>query len=199
MPFIAEATYKSLQNTSSVHLENWPNLNKKLIDKNLLDSMARIRKIASLALEARAKADIKVRQPLQKLKVKSSKFKINEELLAVLKDEINVKEIIFDPKIKDELKLDTKITPELKAEGNLRDLIRIVQDLRKEAGYTPKDKIYLWLELPNEIESAINKHLKDFKEKIGAKNVEFRRTEKFDAELETKIDNEKIWIGIKKV
>jgi len=199
MPFIAEAIYKSLQNTSSVHLENWPKTDKKLIDKNLLDSMAEVRKIASLALEARAKAEIKVRQPLQKLKIKSSKFKINEDLLTILKDEINVKEIIFERKIKNEVELDIKITPELKAEGQLRELMRIIQGLRKEAGYTPKDKIYLWLELPKEIESAINKHLNDFKEKIGAKTVEFRRTEKIDAELESQIDNKKIWIGIKKV
>ena len=137
-------------------MENWPNLNKKLIDKNLLDSMAEVRKIASLALEARAKAGIKVRQPLQQLRIKDLGLRIkSEELLGILKDEINVKEIIFDSKIKDELELDTKITPELKAEGQLRELMRIVQDLRKEAGYTPKDKIYLWLELPKEIESAI--------------------------------------------
>jgi len=198
-PFIAEAIYKSLQNTNSVHLENWPKANKKLIDKNLLISMTNVRKIASLALEARTKAGIKVRQPLQKLKVKSLKFKVDKDLLDILKDEVNFKEIIFDNKIKDEIKLDTKITPGLKAEGQLRELIRIVQDLRKEAGYTPKDKIYLWLEVPEEIKSAVAKSLKNFKEKVGAKNIEFRRADKFDAESETKIDGKTIWLRIKKV
>ena len=205
MPFIAEGIYKSLQSKDSVHLENWPDLNKKLIDKNLLDSMAEIRKIASLALEARAKAGIKVRQPLASLTIKRqvTSNKYNKELLDILKDEINVKEIIFDPKINPpdggEVELDTKITPELKAEGQLRELTRIIQDLRKEAGYLPKDKIYLWLEMPKEIESAVNKYLKDFKEKIGAENIEFRRTDKFDAEIETKIDDQKTWLGIKKI
>ena len=218
-PFIAEAIYKSLQSANrppapmlrragkaqgvSVHLENWPNIGRSKVrsqkSKVLLKAMAEVRRIASLALEARAKAGIKVRQPLQKLKIKNLKFKINENLLNILKDEINVKEIIFDQKIKNEVELDTKITPELKAEGQLRELVRLIQDLRKEAGYLPKDKIYLWLEAPKEIESAINKYLNDFKEKIGAKNIEFRRTEKFDAELETKIDNKKIWIEIKKL
>ena len=201
LPFIAEAIYKSLQNTNSVHLENWPNLNKKLIDKNLLNSMAEIRKIASLALEARAKAEIKVRQPLVSLSIKRqvTSDKYNKELLDILKDEINVKNIIFDGKIKTEVELDTKITPELKTEGQLRELVRIIQDLRKEAGYTPKDKIYLWLEGPKEIEFTLNKYLKDFKEKIGAENIEFRRTDKFDAEIETQIDSQKIWIGINKI
>jgi isoleucyl-tRNA synthetase len=201
MPFIAEGIYKSLQSKDSVHLETWPELNRKLINKNLLDSMAEVRKIASLALEARAKAGIKVRQPLASLTIKRqvTSNKYNKELLDILKDEINVKEIIFDPKIKDEVEFDTKITPELKAEGQLRELVRIIQDLRKETGYTPKDKIYLWLEMPKEIESAVNKYLKDFKEKIGAENIEFRRTDKFDAEIETKIDDQKTWLGIKKI
>jgi len=199
LPFIAEAIYKSLQNTSSVHLENWPNLNKKLIDKNLLDSMAEIRKIASLALEARQKAEIKVRQPLSELRIKNYELRGKKELLEILADEINVKQIVFDRKIKNEVELDTKITPELKAEGQLRELTRIIQGLRKETGYTPKDKIYLWLEGQKEIEFAVNKYLNDFKEKVGAESVEFRRTEKSDAELETKIDDQKIWIGIKKI
>jgi len=120
-------------------------------------------------------------------------------LLNILKDEVNIKEIVFDEKIKDEIELDTKITPELKAEGQLRELVRIVQDLRKEAGYLPKDKIYLWLETSKEIEFAINKYLNNFKQKIGAKNIEFRRTDKFGTELETKIDDQQIWIGVKKI
>lgn len=196
-PFIAEGIYKSLQNTDSVHLENWPKVNKKLIDKKLLEAMAEVRRIASLALEARAKAGIKVRQPLSELRIKNYDLRNREELLGVLKDEVNIKKITFDSKIQNEIELDTKITAELRQEGILREFTRIIQDLRKEADYLPKDKIYLWLEVPKEIESAINKYLNDFKEKIGAKNIEFRRTEKFDAELESQIDNKKIWIGIK--
>lgn len=206
LPFISEAIYKSLQSARhkasnvSVHLENWPAVNKKLIDKNLLDSMADIRKIASLALEARAKAGIKVRQPLQQLRIKNLGLGIkDDELLGVLKDEVNVKEIIFDPKTKDELELDIKITPELKTEGQLRELVRIIQDLRKSAGYTPKHKINLWLEAPREIEFAVNKYFKEFKEKIGAENAEFKRTEKFDAEIETRINSSNIWIGVKRI
>jgi isoleucyl-tRNA synthetase len=167
--------------------------------------MAEIRRIASLVLEARQKAGIKVRQPIASLKIKNQKSKIknNKSLLEILADEINVKQIVFDGKINPpdggEVELDTKITPELKAEGRLRELVRIIQDLRKEAGYQPKDKIYLWLEAPKEIESAINKYLDDFKEKIGAKNIEFRRADKFDAGIETKIDSFNVWLGIKKI
>ncbi len=209
MPFMAETIYQQLttndqrQKTKSVHLEEWPKINKELIDKKLLEAMAEIRRIASLALEARAKVGIKVRQPLSELRIKNLKLMGKKELLEILADEINVKNIVFDDKINPsaggEIELDTIITPELKIEGQSRDLVRIIQDLRKEAGFTPKDKIYLWLEAPKEIEFAVNKYHKDFQEKINAKNIEFKRVEKFDAEEETQIDGQKIWLGIKKV
>ncbi len=137
-------------------------------------------------------ASLKIRNP-------KSEIRNNKELLDILKDEINVKQIIFDGKIKNEVELDIKITPELKAEGQLRELARTLQDLRKEAGFSPKDKIDLWLELSGDIKNAVSKNLKDFQEKIGAKTIEFQRTEKFDAELETKIDSFNVWIGIKKI
>ncbi len=219
-PFVAEALYLSVNDKRpasakatagkqaiSVHLEKWPVSDKKLIDKDLLDSMAKIRKIASLALELRGKEGIKVRQPLASLKIKNpmptgrqekSKIENNDELLQILADEINIKKIIFDAKISQEIGLDTKITPELKAEGLLREAARVIQDLRKEAGFSPKDKISLWLEVPVEVRSAIEKNISEFKEKICAKDINFSRTDKFDAEIETKMDNSQIWAGIKK-
>jgi len=168
--------------------------------------MAEIRKIASLALEARAAAGIKVRQPLQKLKIKNLKFKINENLLNILRDEINVKEIIFDPKIKNEVELDTKITPELKAEGQLRELVRLIQDLRKKAGLIPQNKINLAIET----DEAGEKFIKDFENEIkkGTNSIEIElakiggeetkpRTE-FNSNAWVKIDELKFKIEIKK-
>jgi len=205
-PFVAEAIYKNLKSQilnlkfcESVHLEKWPNLDKKLIDKKLINSMVEIRRIASLALELRTKAGIKVRQPLSELRIKDLELRNKKELLKILADEINVKKVIFDSKIKQEIELDIKITPELKTEGLLREAARAIQDLRKEAGLLPKDKINLWLEIPAEIRSAIDKNISEFKEKICAKNINFGRTDKFDVEAETKMDGVQIWAGIKKV
>src|SRR4030042_7178287 len=116
-PFVAEVVYKMTSDNKkiiSVHLEKWPVFDKKLIDKNLLDSMAEARRVASLALELRGKEGIKVRQPLSELRIKNSELRDKKELLGILADEINVKKIIFDSKISGEIVLDTKITPELK-------------------------------------------------------------------------------------
>ncbi|MBN2198165.1 class I tRNA ligase family protein [Candidatus Wolfebacteria bacterium] len=200
-PFISEAIYLSLEKNlkTSVHLKDWPKLDKKLTNNKLIDLMVQIREIVSLGLEARVKSGIKIRQPLSELKIKNNELKNKKELLQILAEEINVKKIVFDSKLREKVKLDIKITPELKIEGLIRELVRSVQDLRKKAGYHPKDIIYLWVKCPNKFEIAINKHLKDFKEKVGVKTVEFRQSDKFDAEIEMKIDGENIWLGIKKV
>ncbi|MCX6702637.1 MAG: class I tRNA ligase family protein [Candidatus Wolfebacteria bacterium] len=205
MPFMAEWLNFKLGNKESVHLSGWPKF-KEIRGKNrevrlLLEQMKDVRRLASLGLEAREKAGMRVRQPLASLRIKNKELRIKnkEELLEILRDEINVKEIIFDSKISGEVELDTNITPELKEEGILRDFVRLVQGLRQEAGYTPKDKISLWFEMFKELEWPISNNLKIFKDRVGAERVEFSKTDKFDAETETNVDGKKVWAGIKKV
>ncbi|MBI5306281.1 class I tRNA ligase family protein [Candidatus Wolfebacteria bacterium] len=210
-PFMAETIYQGIKIQDSrfkiqesAHLEEWPKADKKLIDKKLLEAMAETRKICSLGLEARQKAGIKVRQPLASLKIKNqsanwrTKIKNNEELINLIKDEINVKKIIFDAKINlpagEEVELDTKITPELKAEGDLRELIRAIQDLRKKAGFNPQNKINLAIET----DEAGEKFIKDFENEIKkGTNTETIKFEKSEGE-EIKIDELKFKIKTEK-
>jgi isoleucyl-tRNA synthetase len=140
MPFIAEEIYMKLNGgKESVHLEKWPSTGK--IDVGLLENMKTVRQIASLGLEARSKAKINVRQPLKSLKVESRKSKVEDTaLLDLVKEEVNVKEVVFDANLSTEVELDTYITPELEEEGELRDLIRAIQDRRKEQGLTIQDR-----------------------------------------------------------
>ncbi|MEK9154651.1 MAG: class I tRNA ligase family protein [Patescibacteria group bacterium] len=202
MPFISEGIYKSLTSGRSVHLENWPKAAKLTPqDNKIIENMKSARQVASSALQARAKNGIKVRQPLASLKIKNEKLEIRDQsdFLNLIKDEINVKEIIFDKDIKEEIELDLKITAELRQEGIVRDISRMVQELRQDAGCKPQHKIDLHIEVPEEIKNALLNYINELKEKVGAKNIEFRRNDKFDAEIETKIDDSKIWIGIKKL
>lgn len=201
MPFFAESLFKSLviSHESSVHLANWPSADKKLIDKKLLEAMAEVRRLASLALAQREEAKIKVRQPLQKLKVKSEKLKAYKELLDLLKDEINVKEIIFDQKITKDIELDTTITPKLRDEGIIRELTRMIQGLRHDANYKISDKITLMAELPREFLAVVERNIGALQKAVNAKNVEFKKSAKVDAGLEGELENQKIWIGISKV
>lgn len=132
-PFIAEEIYKNLTNEESVHLANFPVADEKMIDKKLNDEMQKTREIITEALQLRAKAGIKVRQPLQSLSMKHETW--NSDLVEIIKDELNVKAVLFDMGIEGNLLLDTEITPELKLEGQAREVVRAIQEMRKESGF----------------------------------------------------------------
>ena len=183
----------------TTHLEDWEVIDKKMIDKDLLEQMAEVRSLTALALAEREKAGIKVRQPLAKIVIKNLKLKGKEELLNLLKDEINVRQTIFDDKITGDVELDTKITQELREEGLMRELSRVIQGLRQDAKYEMKDKICLMMELPAELLGIIRKHADELKKSVNLKSVEFKKSDKFDAELNTKIEGLPIWLGARKI
>ena len=61
----------------------------------------------------------------------------------------------------------------------------------------PKDKIILMVEAPEELNHILNKFEKLLKKEVGAKNIEYKHSEKFTAELKTKLENWEIWIGLR--
>ncbi len=139
MPFIAERTYQTIGGKKeSVHLESWPQAAS--IDKEILEDMKKVRAVVTFAHSLRTQAKIGVRQPLQKLTLKDE---IKKEYHQMILDELNVKEISHDPSFSEVCLLDTAITPDLQAEGDVRNLMRAVQDARKEKGLTPKDTVVL--------------------------------------------------------
>lgn len=156
MPFLSEDIYLRLKGQKeSVHMETWPEIKK--FDKKIIESMKEIRKIASLGLEARMKAKINVRQPLSKLTIKST---ISNELISLVKNEVNVKEIVSDTTLFEEVTLDISISPELKEEGAVRELIRAVQDLRKSKGLTIQDRVALAIDGDDILKDLIKKNEK---------------------------------------
>jgi isoleucyl-tRNA synthetase len=193
-PFFSESMYGALGGTKeSVHLDEWPKAGKKKIDKKLIASMASARNFAALGLAKRAEAGIKVRQPLASMTVN---VKLGTALDAVLAEEVNVKKIIVAPKQK-EVVLDTTITEALRAEGLLRDLVRMFQELRQNAKLSPKDKIVAMMQLSAAAQATIEKNETAFKTDIGAKEISYRRAEKFQAEESTKLDGQEIWIALR--
>ena len=208
-PFFSEILYSALGgDKESVHLDEWPAVGavgagKKQAagDKDLIRAMRTIRELAAMGLAKRAEAGIKVRQPLAMLRVAKSigqEIK-SKEVLVILADEVNVKKIFIDPILKEGVELDTVITPELREEGLLREVARMVQELRQTAGLEPKDAIALMLQLPPAIHDAISKNENILKSDVGAKSIEYKKSAKFNAEIETKIEGQEAWIGIRKV
>ncbi len=156
-PFIAEYIYQEISGgKESVHLENWPAADKKLIDEDLLFRMEQVRKVVELGLAVRAEKGIKIRQPLSRLKVRDQKGKkLDKEFLALVADELNVKEVEFEVAEELSVELDTEITPELQIEGMARELVRTINARRKKDGLTIQDKIRVTWESEGEFAGKV--------------------------------------------
>lgn len=159
MPFLAEEIYHNLETgDESVHLTDYPKGDESLLDKQLIADMKVVRQVVEAGHAKRKEAEIKLRQPLKGVKYFHS-AKLSNELEKIVAEELNVKEVEFD-KTANELKveLDIKLTPELQKEGEARELIRQIQQLRKNGDLTLKDKINVkapsW---PKEFEEMILK------------------------------------------
>ncbi len=123
--------------SESVHLLSWSDkLVQEKLNVELLAQMQEVRKIVTLALEAREKAKIRVRQPLASLSIPSSS-KLTDEYLSIIADEVNVKEV---RKSGDTIALDTNLTDELREEGFVRDTVRAIQEFRKTQNMKPGEK-----------------------------------------------------------
>ncbi|MBI2012327.1 hypothetical protein HYS90_00180 [Candidatus Curtissbacteria bacterium] len=144
----------NLVGEQSVNLADFPTADEKLIDKNLEGQMLIARTIVEKAHAARKEAGIKVRQPLASLTYGGDK--LSDEVEKIVADEINVKQIVY--KKGSDPKLDTKLTPALVTEGQAREIIRSIQQARKEAGCDLAEKVRVILpDWPKEFEEEIKK------------------------------------------
>ncbi|OQY35967.1 MAG: isoleucine--tRNA ligase, partial [Anaerolineaceae bacterium 4572_5.1] len=232
IPFITEKMYQNLvrgvfpEAHESIHHTLWPKADTAVIDKKLIEQMELARQTASQGLSARSNEGLKVRQPLSRVlvHVKTGWAELDDELVAIVADELNIKELQFVedsgalvsyhvlpnnkllgpkfgadfPKVRASLAalnadevaakveageavtlsvagesvmlspeeilvqteaaeglstvdgklltvaIDTTITPELRAEGLAREIVRRVQEQRKKADFNIEDRITAW-------------------------------------------------------
>ncbi len=134
VPFVSEYVYQAMKaDKKSVHLESYPK-NEENYDKEIIKNMEMVRNLATMGLGLRAKEGIKVRQPLFSFTI-DEKYQLSEELQTILAEEINVKKII--KKSTDQPYLNLQITPELKKEGDVAELVRKIQTIRKDKKLKP--------------------------------------------------------------
>lgn len=193
-PFFAEDLYRKLRGDNdpeSVHLCEWPKSGK--VNEEILTNMEEVRRIVSLALEKRMTANIKVRQPLRELRVKSLELKGKEEYLELIKDEVNVKEILFDQELETEVILNTEITPELQKEGNVRELVRAVQDLRKQKNLLPSESVILKIETDEAGKKFVEESEKEIKKPTNVSDFVFEK----NTGVELSIQDLKLTISIR--
>lgn len=143
IPYLSDVIYTNLTRELSVHLTDWPSVTPDLNDKDitLIDDMKKVRLAVEKVHAKRKELGIPVRQPLGKLQITNCKLQIKgvEKLLL---DEVNIKEVLFKEGSGEmKVELDAKITPELRQEAEVRDIVRKIQEERKKLGLNLTQKV----------------------------------------------------------
>lgn len=164
-PFLAEELYQNLTgDKGSIHLKDW--LPAGRVNQLVMNDMETVREYVNEGLSLRAKAQLKVRQPLASITVPSLGEHVAFE--PILLDELNVKIV----KTGTEVTIDETITPELKREGLIREVVRFVQNARKSAGLSVDDRIDLVLSTDDEeLNRAIHEHAGTIKAETLARHL----------------------------
>ena len=184
-PFIAEAIYQNLVRSidpgakESVHMTDFPVADEAKIDDELNRDVELAMKISSLGRAARAKAGIKVRQPLSSMVVKVESEEEEKALNRLTNDilaEVNIKEISIvlclrtsdfglrtssmpgysvagDAKY--QVALNTQLTPEMLCEGMSREIVRRLQNMRRAAGFDVADYIITYYQTGEQVKQVV--------------------------------------------
>lgn len=269
-PFVSDAIYRNLQG-ESVHLQDWPVARNNLIDLNLSERTAMVRKIINLGHAVRARRKIKVRQPLASARVALPAWTDKKDLAsqaAIIREELNVKELIWVENADDLVKimvrpdarrigpkygaavqtiiqacragefvmgadgtveaagfklekeeveigfegeegydvaggdgvvviLDTMIDEKLRREGQARDLVRLIQDLRKEADYRVDARIIVYLDLPAELKPVLDDFADFIRAETLAEEIVAGVGEQTDAERLTDWEGRTVKLGVR--
>lgn len=205
-PFMAEDLYQKVKfdqdkADQSVHLESWPLTvvvtpagvpnseisveSRKGFEDKIISEMAIVRDLVERGLAMRSDSKIKLRQPLNSFTyaTEDQSIVLNQDLEDIMRDELNVKEIIKGVSNS----LDINITEDLKNEGLVRDLIRAVQEQRKNKELNPQDSINLMLATDNtggDTEVILRKHEDMIKSGVNAFSVSYV-TKEFVSQLES--------------
>lgn len=188
-PFLAEELYQKLTGGESVHLLDWPKAGH--VNELVVKDMETVRDYVNQALSIRAKERMKIRQPLASVTVPALGDFV--DFADILTEELNVKVV----KQGSELTLDLALTDELKREGLMREVIRHIQNARKQAGLNVDDHITLSLRTESkELQAAIVEH----EAVIAAETLADAMAQPADAyEVDVKVEGELLHIALARI
>jgi len=200
MPFLAESLYQGVggefganDGRVSVHLEDWPEAVD--IDEAVIAKMGEARAIVSRTLDLREDAGRPIKQVLGAMVITIPDGKIDKTILSTILDEVNVKTASIEEGDLS-VSLDTELTPELKREGMVRDVIRRVNSMRKKAGLTIEDRISLkiWSE-EEEVKLMFDEYGDVIKSGVLASDIAFEEIGDVENRDEFRIYEKGIEIG----
>jgi isoleucyl-tRNA synthetase len=198
-PFLAEELYQKLTGGESVHLLDWPATGH--IDELSLQKMEVLRTVINQGLSARAQEKLKIRQPLASVHIEGEHLDFIDEqdfYTLILHEELNVHaHSVHTNSSALIVTLDTKITPELKREGMMREVVRNVQSARKAAGLNVDDRIHLAFSTTDaELRKAIEEFVDVIVGETLAKAVVFDQT--FVHETSCSVESAPLTISLEK-
>ncbi len=178
-PFITESIHMAL-GKESVHLSEWPKPDKSLIDKKLEERMKMVDSLIEAMNYARQEAQVKLKWPLLDVHI-HPKDKKAEDAISSLKDIIqnmgNVRNIHITKKLPGEPRKfefgELSLGEVLMSEALVRELIRKVQMLRKEAGLKVTERISLHLETDSPTQEKLHCSRSEILEGVGGGSLEF--------------------------
>jgi len=157
-PFLAEEIYTNLTGEESVHLSDWPVSDKKLIDQALEVEISQARQIVASAHALRKQAEVKVRIPIREM-VYDGPSELSESILEIVKSEINTYNLKFGKKTDAYTAIAKTNDDNLDLNfGLARDIVRKIQEERKNLQTQPNDKVTVTIPFwPKEHEAYIKR------------------------------------------
>lgn len=209
IPFIAEEMYQNLvvnmelEHRESVHLEDYPTVDSDDVDEKILTDMQKVRDIASNGLKLREDAKLNLRQPLCRAYVNVQ----DEELRDIIKEELNLKEILFSkaPESGENINtvgegdyfitIDCNLSDDLKEEALVNEFMRRYKDLRKKKGLKVDDIVTVYLQIDDEdTRRVLEDYVETSLDEFHAEDVVF--ADSMESDVEVEINGQKIGIGI---
>ncbi len=134
-PFVSEEIYQNLTGEESVHLATFPSYNEKLIKSEIETRMDLVRDLISLGRNVREEEKIKVRQPISEVILDGKNKEILKGLEDLIKEELNVKEIVFEQDLTKYM--DFQVKPNFKEAGKIlgskiKDFTNYLNNLSEE-------------------------------------------------------------------
>ena len=214
-PHLSEEIYQHMGGSKlTVHMEDWPVPNKKFIKDDIEHAMTVVRELTETIASERAKMGSKLRWPLKQVFVCGKDAESNESVRMfedVLKQQGNVKEIVYTsadklPRDKEptnysegQIVIDFDVTPEIEAEGYARELIRRIQQMRKDL----KLNVEQFIEIEVGAEGYLSKLFETWKDfiagEVRAKSIRFTATPAGDEVKTWDVTGKDITIGLRKL
>ena len=206
IPFITEHIWQDLRKKKqvkeeSVHLCDWLKEDKKKIGEKLEEEFKDMFLIIEKGLFERDRGKIGLKWPLAGANIRVPKQSSLKNVEEIIKSQLNVKniEIKESDQAEIQVKLDTKLTPELEAEGYAREVSRHVQAFRRKLGLQRKDKVETSITVNDTFKKILEPHVDFLKERTNSKDLEIVTTskERFKNKIGFKVKDKKGEIAIK--